>query len=105
MPLNETELLARDAQRNIGEELLEAIRDVKAGRHGTTYTIEPNEVVTVRLKCGLSQSQFAKALHISSRTLQQWEQGRRKPSGAAEALLKIVAKHPEVLREVLVTGA
>lgn len=105
MPRNEIELLERDAKRNIGEELLEAIRDVKAGRHGATYAVEPNEIIAVRVKCGLSQSQFAKALHISSRTLQQWEQGRRQPSGAAETLLKIVAKHPEVLREVLASGA
>lgn len=101
MPMNETELMERDAQRNIGEELLNAIRDVKAGEYGSSYSIEPNEIVATRIKCGLSQIQFAKALHISPRTLQQWEQGRRHPSGAAETLLKIVAKHPEVLREVM----
>jgi len=101
MPLNETKLLERDAERNIGEELLAAIRDVKSGNHGACYAIEANEIVATRIKCGLSQTQFAKALHISSRTLQQWEQGRRHPSGAAETLLKIVAKHPEVLRDFL----
>ncbi|SJM92530.1 Antitoxin higA-2 [Crenothrix polyspora] len=100
MPLDESELLKRDANRNIGEELLMAIRDIKLGHSGATYTVEPNEIVTTRMKCGLSQTQFAKALHISFRTLQQWEQGRRKPSGAAETLLKIVAKYPEVLREI-----
>ena len=105
MPLNEIDLLERDTKRNIGEELLEAIRDVKRGNRGATYAVEPNEIVATRVKCGLSQTQFAKALHISSRTLQQWEQGRRHPSGAAEALLRIVAKHPEVLHEVLVSGA
>jgi len=105
MPRNEIELLARDAKRNIGEELLEAIRDVKSGHYGASYAVEPNEIVATRVKCGLSQTQFAKALHISSRTLQQWEQGRRHPSGAAETLLKIVAKYPEVLHEVLVSGA
>jgi DNA-binding transcriptional regulator YiaG len=62
-----------------------------------------HDIVTARLKCGLSQSQFAAALKISPRTLQQWEQGRRQPSGAAETLLKIVARHPEVLREVMAT--
>jgi putative transcriptional regulator len=77
-----------------------AIRDIKLGHSGETYTVELNEIVTTRMKCGLSQTQFAKALHISFRTLQQWEQGRRKPSGAAETLLKIVAKYPEVLREI-----
>lgn len=92
---------ARDAKRNIGEELLAAIKDVKAGKYGAKYQVEANDIVKARMKCGLSQAQFAAALHISPRTLQQWEQGRRQPSGAAETLLKIVARHPEVLREVM----
>jgi putative transcriptional regulator len=54
----------------------------------------------VRLKSGLSQAQFAAALGVSKRTLEQWEQGRRKPSGAAKQLLKIADRHPEVLIEV-----
>jgi putative transcriptional regulator len=94
-------VLARDAKRNIGDELLQAIRNVKAGKYGAKYQVEANDIVKARMKCGLSQSQFAEALHISPRTLQQWEQGRRQPSGAAETLLKIVARHPEVLREVM----
>ena len=101
MPLSEKELLERDAGRNIGEELLNAIRDVKAGNYGDSYELEANQIVSTRMKCGLSQSQFADALRISPRTLQQWEQGRRKPSGAAETLLRIVDKHPEVLLELL----
>ena len=102
MPRREKDLLARDAKRDIGRELLQAIRDVKGGKQGAKYQVKPNDVVAARLKCGLSQSQFAAALRISPRTLQQWEQGRRQPSGAAETLLKIVARHPEVLREVMV---
>lgn len=102
MPRREKELLARDAKRNIGEELLQAIRDVKAGRHGAKYRVATNDIVVARLKSGLSQAQFAAALKISPRTLQHWEQGRRRPSGAAETLLKIIARHPEVLREVMV---
>ncbi len=94
-------ILARDAKRNIGDELLQAIKDVKADKYGAKYQVEANDIVQARMKCGLSQSQFAQALHISPRTLQQWEQGRRQPSGAAETLLKIVARHPEVLREVM----
>jgi putative transcriptional regulator len=101
MPRHEKELLTRDARRNIGEELLQAIRDVKAGRHGAKYKVEANEIVATRLKTGLSQARFAAALKISPRTLQQWEQGRRQPSGAAETLLRIIARHPEVLREVI----
>lgn len=94
----------RDAQRNIGEELLQAILDIKSGKLGAWYQVEPNDIVKTRVSCGLSQSEFAAALHISPRTLQQWEQGRRHPSGAAETLLKIVARHPEVLREVMANG-
>ncbi|GAB6042379.1 helix-turn-helix domain-containing protein [Endothiovibrio diazotrophicus] len=100
MPTSKRSIEARDAERNIGDELLEAIRDIKAGNYGATHRVEPNDAVQARLACGLSQSQFAAALRISPRTLQQWEQGRRHPSGAAETLLKIVARHPEVLREV-----
>ncbi|HEU4654455.1 MAG TPA: helix-turn-helix domain-containing protein [Steroidobacteraceae bacterium] len=101
MPRRERELLARDLKRDIGDELLQAIRDVKAGRRGAKYKVKANDIVTARLKSGLSQSQFAAALNISARTLQHWEQGRRQPSGAAETLLKIVARHPEVLKEVI----
>jgi len=101
MPRREKDLLARDAKRDIGSELLQAIREVKAGKHGAKYQVSPNDIIATRMKCGLSQSQFAAALQISPRTLQQWEQGRRQPSGAADTLLKIVARHPEVLREVM----
>ena len=102
MPLSEKTLIARDAKRDVGAELLQAIRDVKAGSYGAKYKVDANDIVAARVKSGLSQSQFAAALRISPRTLQQWEQGRRQPSGAAETLLKIVARHPEVLREVMV---
>jgi putative transcriptional regulator len=90
----------RDASRNIGEELLQAIRDVKGGKVGAKYRVEANYIVSARLNAGLSQSQFAEVLHISARTLQQWEQGRRSPTGAAATLIKIVSRHPEVLRDL-----
>jgi putative transcriptional regulator len=101
MPRSEKALRDRDARRDIGKELLQAIRDVKAGRRGASMQVEANEVVSTRIRTGLSQSQFAAALRISARTLQHWEQGSRKPSGAAATLLKIVSRHPKVLREVM----
>ncbi|MFJ4344142.1 hypothetical protein [Pseudomonas sp. NPDC089401] len=48
MPLTEKELMLRDASRNIGEELLESIRDVKAGRHGAIRQVDASEVVETR---------------------------------------------------------
>ena len=98
------DIATRDAKRNIGEEFLQAIKDVKAGKYGARYQVEVNDIVKARMQCGLSQAQFAAALHISPRTLQQWEQGRRQPSGAAETLLKIVARHPEILRELMASA-
>jgi putative transcriptional regulator len=95
---------AHAVKRNLGDELLQAIRDVKAGKFGAKYEVRANDVVKARVKSGLSQTQFAAALRISVRTLQQWEQGRRQPSGAADTLIKIVARHPEVLREVVAVG-
>lgn len=72
-------------------------------RGGKRTKVQPtSEIVRVRLKSGLSQAQFAAALGVSKRTLEQWEQGRREPSGAAKQLLKIAERHPEVLIEVAV---
>jgi len=54
------------------------------------------------MKTGLSQSQFAALMGVSKRTLEQWEQGRREPSGAAKTLIKIAELRPEVLQELTV---
>ena len=81
--------------------LLQSVREMKAGRAARTTEVEPNEVVQARENTGLSQAQFAEALSISKRTLQEWEQGRRSPSGAAQALIRIAMKHPEIVREAL----
>lgn len=101
MPLTEKQLIERDAKRNIGEELLQSITEVKAGRHGAVHTIELTEAAQARHKTGLSQPKFAELLGVSVRTLQEWEQGRRTPSGAARSLLHIAALRPDVFREVL----
>jgi putative transcriptional regulator len=121
------ELLARDATRDIGAELLQAARDLRAGRHGRRTTIEtrpdgsvrrrielPNgkvakdEVVTgarwallsARSHSGLSQAEFAAALGVSKRTLENWEQGRAKPTGPAEVLLNLVANYPDTMKRL-----
>jgi len=85
-------------KREIGLEILEGIREIKRGEHGRVINVPP--VSAIREKTGLSQRQFAQLLGVSVRTLQDWEQGRRAPSGAARTLLRIAAKHPRAILEV-----
>lgn len=85
----------------LGNKLLQSVKEMKAGKAARSTQIAPNEVAAARQKTGLTQTQFAKALQISSRTLQEWEQGRRQPSGAAKALIQIAFRHPEVIKEGL----
>lgn len=89
----------------LGATLLKSVREMKAGRAARRTGPAPNHVVAARLGTGLSQSEFARALPISVRTLQEWEQGRRNPTGAANALIELVLKHPEIVVESLVSRA
>lgn len=57
------------------------------------------EVSAARAATGFSQEQFARLLGVSKRTLQEWEQGRKRPSGAARVLLRIAARRPDVVKE------
>jgi len=101
MPIDENELLKRDAGRNIADELLQAVRDIKSGQVGRTSTVAVSPVSAARQRSGLSQQEFARLLGVSTRTLQEWEQNRRQPSGAAKSLIMIAIRHPEILKEVL----
>ena len=102
MPMTEKELQQLDAKRNLGAELLESVREMKTGRATKLHTVAIPPVVSARMKSGLPQSSFAKLLGVSVRTLQDWEQGRREPSGAAKTLIAIAERSPEVLRAVAV---
>lgn len=83
------ELEERDAKRDIGSELLESVRQMKADQRSQVHNIEVSDIVEARHRVGLSQDQFAVLLGVSKRTLQDWEQGRREPSGAAKSLIAI----------------
>lgn len=80
------------------QEVLDDVREIKAGGGNRARVEAKSYVVRVRIKSGLSQSDFAAALGVSKRTLEQWEQGRCEPSGAAKQLLKIGERHPKALR-------
>jgi putative transcriptional regulator len=86
------------AKRSIGLEILQGLREIKRGNYGRVTTVP--SVTSIREKTGLSQARFAQLLGASVRTLQDWEQGRRAPSGAAKTLLMIAEKNPRALLEV-----
>lgn len=94
-PLSDKELEAFEATRNIGAELLKSVRQMKAGKGRVVLS----PVISARKKSGMSQAEFASLLGVSVRTLQEWEQGCRQPSGAAKTLIGIAERRPEVLRE------
>ncbi len=85
----------------LGRKLLQSVREMNAAQRARVAKVAINEVVKARQSTGLSQAEFADALKISKRTLQEWEQGRRFPSGAAQALIRIAERHPDIVREVL----
>lgn len=87
-----------NAKRNIGLEILEGIREIKRGSHGRVTNVP--SVAAIRERTGLSQARFARLLGVSVRTLQEWEQGRRAPSGAARTLLMVANKNPRALLDV-----
>lgn len=93
------------AERDIGKEILDGIREIKAHKAGEnilrSQTLkEPASPQVIRSKLNLSQAAFAGLMGVSIRTIQDWEQGRRKPSGPAEALLRIAEQKPEVFMEL-----
>lgn len=84
--------------RDIGQEILDGIRHLKRGNAGKVVNVPA--VADIREKLGLSQSRFAELLGVSVRTLQDWEQGRRTPSGAARTLLLVAEKNPKAVLDV-----
>ena len=86
------------AKRNIGQEILDGLRELKSGEYGRVINVP--DVASIRTKTGLSQARFAVLLGVSVRTLQDWEQGRRAPSGAARTLLLVADRNPHALLEV-----
>jgi putative transcriptional regulator len=80
----------------LGRKLLASVEQMKAGMGMVVHS----PVREVRATSGLTQVQFAYLMGVSVRTLQEWERGRRQPSGAAQTLLAIATRHPEVLREL-----
>lgn len=94
--LTPAELAKQEAGRDIGAEILQSLKDMKAGKGQVVLS----SATEAREATGLSQSQFARLLGVSVRTLQGWEQGRKQPSGAARTLLAIARSNPKAILAV-----
>ena len=82
------------------EEILEAIRQLKAGEKARVYGPEQILAIAARKSAKLTQVKFAELLDVSVDAIRDWEQGRRSPRGAARTLLRIAMSHPEVLEQL-----
>ena len=93
------------SDRNIGKEIIDGVKEIKSFHKGekrlktdTISEASPPRIIREKLK--LSQAAFASLLGVSSRTVQDWEQGRRQPQGPAKSLLRIAENRPEILAEL-----
>ena len=82
------------------QDLLKSVKQMRRGQAARVTRVKVPQAAEARSRVGLSQQDFARLLGVSARTLQDWEQGRRKPTGAAKTLLRVAFSHPEVLLEL-----
>lgn len=88
------------------KELLAGVREMQAIRAGKlkparVTKLTPEHPRAVRAQLGMTQDQFAELLGVPVGTLRNWEQGLRKPAGAAKSLLRVAAKHPKAVLDAL----
>ncbi|MFQ6093874.1 MAG: NadS family protein [bacterium] len=88
------------------DNLVESIKQAGKIRRGETkasrtFEFEPADIKNIRGQLRMSQSEFATMIGVSVSTLQNWEQGRRRPEGPARALLKIAAENPKAMVKAL----
>ena len=81
------------------QDVLTSIQQAQRGE-GRVHRVTLSAAAEARAKVGLTQSAFAELMGVSVRTLQNWEQGRSQPSGAAKTLIKVAQQWPDVLRKV-----
>lgn len=93
-------------EKELFDDLMASIREAQAiarqqAPAARRKTVSPLDVKAVRERLGLSQNDFARLLHVSVKTLQNWEQQRRQPTGPAAALLQIAQAAPDVVLRTL----
>ena len=82
------------------KDLLDSVRQMKAGKVARKTQVALSPIAEARSRLGMSQAELASLMGVSTRTLQDWEQGRRKPTGAAQTLLRVAIAHPEALLDL-----
>lgn len=92
--------------KTLFNDLVQSLKEAKTlvrgkAAAGRRVVLPAPDVQAVRERTGLSQSDFARLMRVSTRTLQNWEQHRRQPTGPAAALLTMVATAPEVVLKTL----
>jgi putative transcriptional regulator len=93
-------------EENLFNDLVQSLKEAKAISNGDMkpsrrFVMEAPDAKSVREGAGLTQSEFASLMRVSIKTLQNWEQHRRTPTGPAAALLKIVSIAPDIARQSL----
>jgi len=93
-------------KEEIFQELLESIREAgsilrEEKEPSRVFSLEEVDIKAVRKRYNMSQERFAGLIGVSKRTLEGWEQGRRKPKGSARRLLQVAAKHPEAVLDAV----
>jgi putative transcriptional regulator len=97
------------ARKNVTNEFMEAIQEMSDYLDGKPVDVRVHQVEVapipdiraIRAQLGLSREQFAKRFHLPTRTVQEWEQGRRRPDQATIAYLTVIAKNPEAVEKAL----
>jgi len=92
-----------------GDDLIEAMNEVAAIAKGEAEpaavhhvpVIPDVDVRELRVRLGLSRAQFSQRFGLPSRTVQEWEQGRRRPDQAVRAYLAVIARDPEAVSKAL----
>ena len=93
-------------KEEIFQELLESLREASSilreeKEPSRVFSLEEVDIKAIRKKYNMSQERFAGLIGVSKRTLEGWEQGRRKPKGPARRLLQVAAKHPEAVLDAV----
>lgn len=93
LPLSDEELEIFESTRDLEAELVQAIAEMNAG----LGTVILSDLIQARLNTGLPPAEFAALLGVSPETLEDWEQRRAQPTGAARIVLKLALDHPELV--------